>query len=257
MADQNPQPRIALVTGSARRIGRAIALELGRKGWDVAVHFQASDQDASQLIAEIEALGRRAVPLKGDLARQEDVVRLVPSCVAALGPPTCLINNASAFLLDSIETLSPETWDKHLDINLKAPVFLARDLFKHLPDGVDANVINIIDQRVWKLTPDFFSYTISKAGLWTATRMMAQSMAPRVRVNAVGPGPVLKSIYQSDADFDREVQSTLLQRGPTPEEIAAAVSFILEAPAMTGQMIALDSGQHLAWTRTEGPSRKA
>jgi len=169
-----------------------------------------------------------------------------------LGTPTCLINNASEFLLDTAASASFETWDTHLNINLKAPVFLAQSLALHMPDGISGNVINIIDQRVWKLTPDFFSYTISKAGLWTATRTLAQALAPRVRVNAIGPGPVLKSVHQTDADFLGEVQSTLLKRGPTPEEIAATVRFILDAPAMTGQMIALDGGQHLTWDDAGG-----
>jgi NAD(P)-dependent dehydrogenase (short-subunit alcohol dehydrogenase family) len=143
------------------------------------------------------------------------------------------------------------SWNAHLDINLRAPVFLAQDLVRHLPDGAEGNIINIIDQRVWKLTPEFFSYTLSKAGLWTATRTLAQALAPRVRVNAIGPGPVLKSIHQTDADFAAEVASTLLHRGPSTAEIAAAVRFILDAPAMTGQMIALDGGQHLTWSEGE------
>jgi NAD(P)-dependent dehydrogenase (short-subunit alcohol dehydrogenase family) len=171
----------------------------------------------------------------------------VPQCCEALGPPGCLVNNASEFLVDTISTVTSETWDTHLDINLKAPVFLARALYLSLPAEEIGNVINIIDQRVWKLTPDFFSYTISKAGLWTATRTLAQALAPRVRVNAIGPGPVLKNIYQTENDFAAEIRSTLLKRGPTPAEIAAAVRFILDAPAMTGQMIALDGGEHLTW----------
>lgn len=162
-----------------------------------------------------------------------------------LGPPTCLINNASEFLLDRIETMDEALWDRHLDVNLKAPVFLAQAMVRHLPGDVHGNIINIIDQRVWKLTPEFFSYTISKAGLWTATQTLAQSLAPRIRVNAIGPGPVLRSVHQSDAAFDAEKQSTLLKTGPSTAEIAAAVRFILATPSMTGQMIALDSGQHL------------
>jgi NAD(P)-dependent dehydrogenase (short-subunit alcohol dehydrogenase family) len=150
-----------------------------------------------------------------------------------------------------VGTTTLASWTAHLDINLRAPVFLAQDVVHHLPAGSDGNIINIIDQRVWKLTPEFFSYTLSKAGLWTATRTLAQALAPRVRVNAIGPGPVLKSIHQTDADFAAEVQSTLLRRGPSTAEIAAAVRFILEAPAMTGQMIALDGGQHLTWSEGE------
>ena len=163
----------------------------------------------------------------------------------------CLVNNASEFQPDTVGSASLETWNAHLDINLRAPVFLAQALVRHLPAGTDGNVINIIDQRVWKLTPEFFSYTLSKAGLWTATRTLAQALAPRVRVNAIGPGPVLKSIHQTDADFSAEVRSTLLQRGPSTAEIASAVRFILDAPAMTGQMIALDGGQHLTWGESE------
>jgi NAD(P)-dependent dehydrogenase (short-subunit alcohol dehydrogenase family) len=246
----------ALITGSARRIGRAIALQLANRGWDIAIHYQNSGQEAQQLKHDIQALGRRAEALAADLSNPEDVAKLIPNCTRALAPPTCLINNASAFLLDSIEALEPATWDAHLDVNLKAPVFLSREFLRHLPKQADANIINIIDQRVWKLTPDFFSYTISKAGLWTATRMMAQSMAPRVRVNAVGPGPVLKSVYQTDADFAAEVESTLLKKGPSPDDIATAVCFILETPAMTGQMIALDGGQHLTWAKAESPPQK-
>lgn len=236
-----------LITGSARRIGRAIALDLARAGWQVCVHYRRSSDDAERLVEEIRTLGGVASAIAGDLASQADVERLVPECSKVLGAPVCLINNASEFLLDTVETVTPATWDTHLDINLKAPVFLARAMFLQLPDGVQGNVINIIDQRVWKLTPDFFSYTISKAGLWTATRTLAQALAPRVRVNAIGPGPVLKSIHQTDADFAQEAQSTLLGHGPAPAEIAAAVRFILGSPSLTGQMVALDGGQHLTW----------
>lgn len=237
----------ALITGAARRIGRAIALDLARDGWQVCVHYRRSAAEAESLVAEIRSLGGAAAGIAADLASEADVEGLILQCREALGAPSCLVNNASEFQVDTVATTTSGTWDTHLDINLKAPVFLARSLFLNLPDGVPGNVINIIDQRVWKLTPDFFSYTISKAGLWTATRTLAQALAPRVRVNAIGPGPVLKSIHQTDADFARECQSTLIGRGPTPEEIAAAVRFILASPSLTGQMIALDGGQHLTW----------
>lgn len=243
----DPSPTV-LITGSARRIGRAIAVDMARAGWQVCVHYRRSSADADAVVAEIVGAGGRAVALSADLAREAEVAELVPRCRDALGPPICLINNASEFLVDTVATTTPETWDTHLDINLKAPVFLAKSLFLNLPEGQAGNVINIIDQRVWKLTPDFFSYTISKAGLWTATRTLAQALAPRVRVNAVGPGPVLKSVHQTDLDFAREAHATLLKRGPAPEEIAAAVQFILASPSLTGQMIALDGGQHLTWS---------
>jgi len=235
-----------LITGAARRIGRAIALDMAAHGWRVGIHYRRSEEEAEHLTKEIRAAGGTAAALPCNLAEVADVQSLVPRCAEALGPPTCLINNASEFFLDAITSLTSEGWDTHLDINLKAPVFLAQSLFLNLPDNAEGNVINIIDQRVWRLTPDFFSYTISKAGLWTATQTLAQAMAPRVRVNAIGPGPVLKSVHQTEEEFEREKESTLLKRGPTPEEIAAAVRFILEAPSMTGQMIALDAGQHLA-----------
>jgi NAD(P)-dependent dehydrogenase (short-subunit alcohol dehydrogenase family) len=237
--------KTVLITGAARRIGRAIALDMAAQGWRVGIHYRRSQEEAEHLAEIIRAGGGTASTLPGNLAAIDDVQSLIPQCAKALGPPTCLINNASEFFLDAIDSLTPEGWHTHLDINLKAPVFLAQSLFLNLPQNTDGNVINIIDQRVWRLTPEFFSYTISKAGLWTATQTLAQAMAPRVRVNAIGPGPVLKSVHQTDKDFEREKESTLLKRGPTPEEVAAAVRFILDATSMTGQMIALDAGQHL------------
>lgn len=237
----------ALVTGAARRIGRVIALSLARQGWQVAVHHHSSAKDAEAVVDEIRAGGGNAVAIACDLASAKDAELLIPRCAEALAPPTCLVNNASEFLLDTAETMTPASWDRHMDVNLRAPVLLARALSAGLPDAAEGHVINIIDQRVLKLTPEFFSYTISKAGLWTATRTLAQALAPRVRVNAIGPGPVLRSVHQTEADFAAECGSTLLGRGTSPAEVAAAVSFILSAPAMTGQMIALDGGQHLTW----------
>jgi len=239
-------PQTALITGAARRIGRAIALDLAAHGWRVAIHYRRSRADAEALAAEIARTGGEAVAIEGNLADIGAVQSLIPRCSEVLGTPTCLVNNASEFSLDTIGSVTTAGWDTHLDINLKAPVFLAQALYAALPQGVEGNVINIIDQRVWRPTPDFFSYTISKAGLWTATQTLAQAMAPRVRVNAIGPGPVLQSIHQSAADFTAETLTTPLQRGPSLPEIATAVRFILDTPSMTGQMIALDGGQHLA-----------
>ena len=239
-------PQTALITGSARRIGRAIALDLAAHGWRVAIHYRNSRDEAEALAGDIQRAGGAAVAVSADLADLGDVQSLIERCADALGAVACLVNNASEFFLDTIGSVTPEGWDTHLDINLKAPVFLAQALYANLPAGVEGNVINIIDQRVWRPTPDFFSYTISKAGLWTATQTLAQAMAPRVRVNAIGPGPVLQSVHQSQADFAAETLTTPLQRGPSLPEIAAAVRFILATPSMTGQMIALDGGQHLA-----------
>jgi NAD(P)-dependent dehydrogenase (short-subunit alcohol dehydrogenase family) len=239
--------QVALITGAARRIGRAIALDMACNGFAVGVHYRHSRADADGVVAEISAGGGTAVALDADLGDTKAVARLVERCAESLGaPPCCLVNNASEFLLDSIDTLTEDLWDTHQTINLKAPVFLAQSMLRLLPLNVEGNIVNIIDQRVWKLTPDFFSYTISKAGLWTATRTLAQALAPRIRVNAIGPGPVLQSVHQTPADFAAEQSSTLLKRGPSPEEIAAAVRFILATPSMTGQMIALDAGQHLS-----------
>lgn len=249
---QLPHPRTALITGAARRIGAAIARDLVGQGWRVGLHCWRSQGEAAALAEELEALGGTVAILPADLSDVRACNDLIPRCRDALGSPTCLVNNASQFLLDTVATMTGETWSAHLDVNLKAPVFLAKALADGLPQDQTGNIINVIDQRVWKLTPEFFSYTISKAGLWTATRTLAQALAPRVRVNAIGPGPVLRSVYQTDDDFAAEAHSTLMGRGPTPEEIAAAVRFILDAGAMTGQMIALDGGQHLAWAQHGG-----
>jgi NAD(P)-dependent dehydrogenase (short-subunit alcohol dehydrogenase family) len=238
---------VALITGAAKRIGRALALDLAAHGWAIALHCRHSIDEAEHLAAALQAKGARAAVLKADLTDFAAVENLVPQCIAALGAPTCLINNASMFVYDDVATLDPDVWHAQLAVNLKAPVFLAKAFAAALPPGTDGNVVNIVDQRVWKPTPRFFSYAISKSGLWNATRTLAQALAPRVRVNAIGPGPVLKNAHQSDEEFRRQCEATLLGRGTTPDEIARTVRFILDAPAMTGQMIALDGGQHLAW----------
>ena len=239
-------PRTALITGAARRIGRAIAVDLAAHGWRVGLHYRRSGEEAERLAEEINRDGGSAAALSGNLANLDDVRALVERCTEALGAPCCLVNNAAEFFPDTITSVTSSSWETHLDVNLKAPVFLAQALYLNLPDGVQGNVINIVDQRVWRPTPEFFSYTISKAGLWTATQTLAQAMAPRVRVNAIGPGPVLKSVHQTDKDFEAEKTATLLGCGPTLPEIARAVRFILDTPSMTGQMIALDGGQHLS-----------
>lgn len=238
-------PGTALITGAARRIGRALALDLSRAGWTIAIHYRKSAPAAQVLVEEIESMGGRAQAFQANLIDPDAPRALVAAVAHVFGSPTVLINNASEFLPDTVQNLDNDTWDLHVGINLKAPVFLAQAIAAGLPEGCEGNIINIIDQRVWNLTPDFFSYTISKAGLWTATRTLAQALAPRVRVNAIGPGPVLRSIHQTDDDFERESRSTLLGRGASTDEIAAAVRFILATPSLTGQMIALDGGQHL------------
>mgnify|MGYP005815001841 CR=1 FL=1 len=237
----------ALVTGAARRIGRAIALALAEDGWAVAIHHHHSDEDADALVRGIEAKGGRAVALKGDLGNVADVSALVPDAAKALGPLTLLVNNASLFEPDEALTMTGASWDAHMDANLKAPAFLTQAFAAQLPEGSEGNIINMIDQRVWRPNPRFLSYTVSKMALWDMTRLLAQALAPHIRVNAIGPGPTLANARQTQADFDRQRQATILRRGTSPEEICAAIRFILAAPAMTGQMIALDGGQHLAW----------
>ena len=236
-----------LITGAAKRIGRQMALELADDGWDVAVHCDQSLAEAMEVALLIRAKGRKVIVVQGDLAESEIADRLIHSAIDGIGPLTALINNASIFEIDTVGEITPESWQRHQDINLRSPVMLAQAFAKQLPDRENGNIINIIDQRVWKLNPRFFSYTMSKSGLWTATRTLAQALAPRIRVNAIGPGPALPSARMTNEEFARQESLTLLGRGTSPTEIALAAKFILSQPALTGQMIALDGGQHLVW----------
>ncbi len=239
--------QVALVTGAAKRVGKALALELARMGYAVGVHHMSSGAEAEATAEEIRALGVCAAVLAADLTETGAASALMDDCRAALGPVTCLVNNASLFLFDTVESLAEAQWRRNLAVNLDAPVFLAQDFARQLPGGAEGQIVNLIDQRVWRPSPDFLSYGIAKAGLWSATRMLAQALAPRIRVNAIGPGPALQSIHQSAEAFARQQTAMPLGRGTSPEEIAAALRYILCAPAMTGQMIALDGGQHLEW----------
>jgi NAD(P)-dependent dehydrogenase (short-subunit alcohol dehydrogenase family) len=236
-----------LVTGAGRRLGRAIALDFANRGWRVGVHHAASSAEASDLVAEIAAKGGKAAALPTDLARLDALAPLIEACAKALGPPTCLINNAARYAWDTLSTLEGETtWQAHLDVNLRAPIFLAQAFARALPELAEGNVINVVDQKVLRPAPDYFSYTIAKSALGTATQTMAQALAPRIRVNAIAPGPVLKSLDQSEAEFEREVRSTLLKRRVAVEDVTAAIRFLLDTPSVTGQIIALDAGQHLS-----------
>lgn len=240
-------PKVALVTGAGKRIGRTMALALARAGWSVAVHYHQSREAAAETVADIERGGGTAVALAADLAREAEVETLVPLAAEALGPLTLLVNNASIFEMDVVDTATRASWDTHMETNLRAPFVLSQAFAAQLPDAAHGNIVNMIDQRVWKLTPYFMSYTVSKMGLWTLTRTLALALAPRIRVNGIGPGPALPSARQSDAQFAALCEAVPLRHGTSPDEIAAALMFILASPSMTGQMIALDGGEHLAW----------
>jgi NAD(P)-dependent dehydrogenase (short-subunit alcohol dehydrogenase family) len=240
-----PSRGAALVTGGARRIGRALVCAAAEAGYDVAIHVRGVDDDAEAAAGDVRARGRKAAILTSDLRRESTSVALVGEAEAELGPVTLLVNSASIFEADAFDTLNRASWDAHLETNLRAPLVLAQVFARRLPPGREGLIVNILDQRVLRPGPDFFSYTLSKAALWDATRMMAQALAPRIRVNGIGPGPSLQSIHQTDEEFRAEAEATLLARVVPPSEIGAALRYLIDAPSVTGQMIAVDSGQHL------------
>jgi NAD(P)-dependent dehydrogenase (short-subunit alcohol dehydrogenase family) len=247
----------ALVTGGAKRLGRAMALYLAGRGYDVAVHYASSEADAASVVNEIRAMGRQAVALQADLLDEAQVETLMPRAAEALGGPILtLVNNASIFEYDRIETATRESWDRHVESNLRAPFVLTQAMAATIPDPLideggeplaQGLVINMIDQRVRKLTPEFMSYTIAKMGLWAFTQTAAQGLAPRLRVNAIGPGPTLKGLRQSEDHFARQRAATVLGRGVDAGDICAALGYFLDAKGVTGQLICVDGGQHLAW----------
>jgi NAD(P)-dependent dehydrogenase (short-subunit alcohol dehydrogenase family) len=244
-----PVPRAALVTGGARRIGRALVLALAEAGYAVAIHHHQSRKEAETLAAGIVRAGGKAVALAADLADEAAVAELLPRAAAALGPIGCLVNNASIFENDTVATTTRDSWDRHLAVNLRAPFVLMQSFARHLPAEAGGVIVNLLDERVWNLTPYFVSYTLSKSGLWNLTQTMAVALAPRIRVNGIGPGPTLPSPRQSPRQFLDRCRKMPLRRGTSPDEIGAALRFILAAPAMTGQMIALDGGEHLGWAQ--------
>ncbi len=237
----------ALVTGAGKRIGRVIALRLAKEGYALALHCNRSRQEAEILLGTIVSSGGRAAIIQADLSDVDAVSGLIHAAHAALGPVILLVNNASIFEDDRLPGLDPALLDRHFAINLRAPLILARDFAAQLPEGQSGSIVNIIDQRVLKLNPQFFSYGLSKAALFNATKTMAQALSPRIRVNGVGPGPTLANMHEGAAGLAIEASHTLLQRGSTPEDIAEAVVYLAQASAVTGQMIAVDSGQHLVW----------
>jgi NAD(P)-dependent dehydrogenase (short-subunit alcohol dehydrogenase family) len=240
-------PRAALVTGGARRIGRTLVETLAADGYAVAIHCQASVAEAEALAAAIVAGGGRACVLRAELAREDEVARLVPEACARLGALGVLVNNASVFERDDALSATRDSWDRHIEANLRAPFALAQAFARQLPAGAEGLVVNLLDQRVWNPTPHFMSYTLSKAGLWSLTQTLALGLAPRIRVCGIGPGPALANTRQTPAQFARQAAEVPLGRGPSQEEFAAALRFLIAARSFTGQMLALDGGQHLNW----------
>lgn len=248
---------LALVTGGAKRLGRAMAEYLGARGYDVAVHYSSSEDEASEVVAAIRGMGRAAHAFHADLLDEAQTQALLPVVAAHFGAPvTCLINNASIFEYDRLETASRTSWDRHFESNLRAPFVLTQAMAKHVPQAVPDDtgepraqglVVNMIDQRVRKLTPEFMTYTLAKMGLWAFTQTAAQGLAPHVRVNAIGPGPTLRGGRQTEDHFQRQRESTILQRGANPSDVTAALGFFLDSPTVTGQLICVDGGQHLGW----------
>lgn len=246
----------ALVTGAAKRLGRAMALELAAQGHDIAVHYNGSTEAAEDVVQAVRALGRRAVSLQADLLVEAEVQGLMGRAVDALGPVEVLINNASIFEHDSIGSATRDSWDRHMESNLRAPFVLIQALAAQIPEPErDAGgepvarglVVNMVDQRVLKLTPEFMSYTVAKMGLWALTRTAAQALAPKIRVNAIGPGPTMRGGRQTAEHFAQQRAATVLQRGADPEGICEALRYFLGARSVTGQLICVDGGQHLGW----------
>ncbi|RUS60161.1 SDR family oxidoreductase [Pseudorhodobacter sp. E13] len=247
----------ALVTGAARRLGRAMALYLAKRGHDVAIHYASSAADADATVAEIEAMGRRAVALQADLLDEDETASLIPRATEALGGPlTVLVNNASIFEYDSIRSATRSSWDRHIGSNLRAPFLLTQAFAAQaLPATLDENgealapslIVNMLDQRIRKLTPEFMTYTLAKMGLWALTQTAAQGLAPQIRVNGIGPGTTMIGTRQTQDHFSSQRANSPLQRGANPSDITAALGFFLDAPAVTGQVLCVDGGQHLSW----------
>jgi NAD(P)-dependent dehydrogenase (short-subunit alcohol dehydrogenase family) len=238
-------PKAALVTGAGRRIGRALALDLARQGFAVAVHYGSAAAEAESVAAEIVAMGGKATALHADFDNEAETATLVPRAAAALGPLGLLVNNAARFERDEALDATRASWDRHIEANLRAPFVLTQAFARQLPAEAEGCVVNMLDQRVWRLTPHYVSYTVSKVGLWALTQTLALALAPRIRVNAIGPGRALSGLGEPAAHFAQQRRAPPLARDTTPDEICAALHFILAASSMTGQMIALDGGRHL------------
>ncbi|HTO30221.1 MAG TPA: SDR family oxidoreductase [Pararhizobium sp.] len=239
--------KTALVTGGARRIGKAIVEDLAAHGFSVAIHADTSREDAEALACDIRSQGGKAAVVIADLSQTAAAFTVIEQAVAALGPIDLLVNNASLFKKDSLEDFDETVWDRHFALHVKAPSLLARDFAAQLPAGHSGLIVNIIDQRVWAPNPRFYSYMLSKSALLTATKTMAQALAPTIRVNGIGPGPTLPNERQNWHDFEKQTDALILKQGPKLDEFGRTIRFLFETPSVTGQMIALDGGQHLAW----------
>ncbi len=239
-----------LITGAATRIGRTLAEGLADDGWNIIVHYNTSHSEAEDLLQALRAKGGMAMPLKADLAEPKQRSALIETAVNTLGHPLdALINNASVYIEDTARDFTEKTASRHFEVNLKAPIILSRYFANALPENRKGTILNIIDQRVLHPAPHFFTYTLSKSALYAATKTMAQAFAPQIRVNAIGPGPTLKSIHQTQEEFETEAASTLLGYGSRPETLLEAARYLLKAEAVTGHMIAVDGGQHLGYEK--------
>ncbi|HVU20777.1 MAG TPA: SDR family oxidoreductase [Rhizomicrobium sp.] len=243
----NGPARTILITGAAKRLGRALALDAAKHGWNVVIHYNGSENEAEKAAADARAFGVKAATLKADLALEDEVAALI----ARAGPLTALINNASIFEYDDWQSATRASWDRHMEINLRAPFVLSQAFARQIGKDSNGVIINIIDQRVLKPTPQFMSYSLSRAGLHWLTRTLAQALAPKVRVNAVAPGPSFIGARQSRENYDKQRASTILERGAEVEDLVAATRYLLDASSVTGQMITVDGGQHLAWQTSD------
>ena len=239
-----------LITGSGKRIGAEIAKSFAKKNWNIGLHCHKSYKETKNLSKEIEKKYKvKTCIIRADLSEIKQINKIIPYLNKKLGPISCLINNAATFEYDSLDTLTIKTWELHINTNIRAPLFLSKSFAKHLPKKYKGNIINIIDQRVWNLTPHFTTYTISKSALWTLTQTAALSLSPNIRVNAIGPGPTIKSKRQTENEFIKQCNRMPLKKKIGVEEISNFIQFIINTPSITGQMIALDAGQHLGWTQ--------
>lgn len=243
----------ALITGAGQRLGQAMAQALGARGFQIAIHYRSSAKGAQKTLDAVKKAGGDGVLVQADLQSEADIQQLIPNAQKALNDVfgeaslTLLINNASAFNDDDLRTHTADSWDLHMGVNLRAPIVLSQRFAEHIGPDDKGLIVNLVDQRVWKLNPTFFTYTLSKAALWTATQTMAQSLAPNIRVNGIGPGPTLQNERQAPEDFQKQVDATLTGEGSSPDEIVKALLYLVDAEAVTGQMLAVDGGQHLIW----------